>query len=828
MAKHGAVVSDPTIDRSAEWNTAPEFRPVGDAPENQIRIGHVLSVDLVGYSKLLISEQTEVLSELREVVRATQQFRTAEARGDLLRLPTGDGVILVFGESVEAPALCALEISAALREHSRLHLRMGIHSGPVNHVTDLDDRANLAGAGINIAQRVMDCGDAGHILISKHVAEDLEHFARWQPHLHPIGDCTVKHDAVVSVVNLYTGELGNPELPSRIRARKSSRGKNGGWLLPMLVTLVAAATAAWFVQQNRSDQPDQIASSPSTTQNALATPAPDKSIAVLPFENLSTNPDAAFFADGVQDEILTNLAKVADLKVISRTSVRQYKMARARNLREIGQQLGVAHVLEGSVQRIDNHIRVNAQLIDARTDAHLWAQVYDRDLADVFAIQSEISKAIADQLQARISPRERAALGQPATRDSTAQRLYVEAFRHVERASNPDAKDALIEAAALLEQAIERDPQFIRAYALLFTAHIDLYWQGFDHTPARLETAHRTIERAAAINPDAGEVHLARADYLYKAFRDYDAARAELQIARATLPNDPFVYIYAAAIDRRQGRWDESLRNWEHGTELDPRNYRYLMETAFTYQGAHRYAESKRAYERGLAVQPGDQFAATQLAQLAFLEHANAQPWEDELQAIVTADPKAATELANGLYYCGLAKRDQAMVARALQAIRSEGLRDTYNNSLWARDWFVGLAARMFGDDAQARQAFLSAREIEQKNVDEQPYYAPAWSRLGLIDAALGRKDDAIREGRRACELLPVSKDTLDGPSYVINLAMIYAWVGETDLAITQLESTAAAPCGITYGEIKLYPMWDSLRGNPRFEAIAASLAPRS
>ena len=318
-----------------------------------------------------------------------------------------------------------------------------------------------------------------------------------------------------------------------------------------------------------------------------------------------------------------------------------------------------------------------------------------------------------------------------------------------------------------------------------------------------------------------------QADYAYKAFRDYDRARAELELARTTLPNNPLIYIYTAAIDRRQGRWAESMRNWERGVDLDPRNFRYLVETAFTYQALRRFPESAQMYERALSVKPRDQFVRTQLAQIPFSEHADPEPWRAQLSAIVNEDPKAATDIANGLLNCALALRNPSGVTRALQSIRAEGLRDTYNNSLWARDWFVGLAARTFGDEPKARAAFAAARLMEEKTVREQPDYAPAWSRLGLIDAGLGRKEDAIREGRRACELLPITKDAVDGPNYITNLAMIYAWTGEKDLALEQLAIAAQIPSGVTYGELKLYPQWDSLRGDPRFEKIVASLAPK-
>src|SRR5438105_5026250 len=351
----------------------------GDA---RLEIGHVLFIDIVGYSKLLVKQQSELLGELNEIVSGTNEFRQAESAGKLIRLPTGDGMALVFRTNGEAPVECAMEIARALKTHPAIQLRMGIHSGPVNEVVDVNQRANIAGAGINMAQRVMDCGDAGHILLSKHVAEDLEQDDRWRPFLHDLGTCEVKHGVRVGVINLYSDEVGNPQLPKKFLALKKHRS-HVHWVEVAigLVVLVAIAAAFLFVLRRQM-------------RSALA--VTEKSVAVLPFENLSSDKENAYFADGVQDEILTNLARIADLKVISRTSVMQYKTGLQRNLREIGQQLGVAHLLEGSVQRAANRVRVNAQLIDARTDAHPWAQTYDRDLADVFAIQSEIAKAIAD------------------------------------------------------------------------------------------------------------------------------------------------------------------------------------------------------------------------------------------------------------------------------------------------------------------------------------------------------------------------------------------------------------------------------------------------
>src|SRR5438552_6249600 len=378
--------------------------------EIELEIAHVLFIDIVGYSKLSISDQHATIEELKRIVRASVQFQQAEAASCLTRIPTGDGMALAFYTSPEAPVQSAVEISRTLKEHPRLQLRMGIHSGPVGGLVDVNERANLAGAGLNMAQRVMDCGDAGHILLSKHVAEDLEEYEKWRPLLHDLGTCEVKHGMQVAIVNLWSDDVGNRQLPQKFQALKKQRARVrwAAMTAALLALAIIAAGIAMF--------------SGYRVRSTLT--APEKSIAVLPFENLSEEKANAFFADGVQDEILTNLAKIAELKVISRTSVMPYKTGVARNLRKIGQALGVAHLLEGSVQRAGGKVRVNAQLIDARTDGHLWAQTYDRDLADVFAIQSEIAKAIADQLQAKLSPSEKNAIEQRPTSDVAAFDLY--------------------------------------------------------------------------------------------------------------------------------------------------------------------------------------------------------------------------------------------------------------------------------------------------------------------------------------------------------------------------------------------------------------------
>ena len=385
--------------------------------ELHLEIAHVLFIDVVGYSKFLVGEQREVVAELNQIVRKTNQFHKSETEGKLIRLPSGDGMALVFFQTLEEPIHCALEVARALKNHARIRVRMGVHSGPVDQVKDVNDRIIVAGAGINMAERVMGCGDAGHILLSKRVADDLVQERKWHPLLHDLGEMEVKHGVRLGIVNLHTEELGNPEVPQKFKsspgagfvsAAAKRRSKPLWTLIGAAVLILVAITfdSNLFWQQQK------------TKTTAGTSGAPEKSIAVLPFENLSKEAENAFFADGVHDEILTELSTIPDLKVVSRTSVMHYESGAVRNLREIGQQLGVANVLEGSVQRAGNRVRVNAQLIDARTDRHLWAHTYDRDLADVFAIQSEIAKTIADQLQAKLSPHEEAAIEQARTADA--------------------------------------------------------------------------------------------------------------------------------------------------------------------------------------------------------------------------------------------------------------------------------------------------------------------------------------------------------------------------------------------------------------------------
>jgi TolB-like protein/Tfp pilus assembly protein PilF len=559
------------------------------------------------------------------------------------------------------------------------------------------------------------------------------------------------------------------------------------------------------------------------TQNSIPDlGASEKSIAVLPFENRSEDKANAYFADGVQDEILTRLASLADLKVISRTSVMQYKSGVARDLREIGHQLGVARVVEGSVQRAGNRVRVNAQLIDVSTNRALWGQTYDRDLADVFAIQSEIATSIARQLQARLSPREKTAIEQAPTNDVTAFELYARAKDVLAR----NAKANLLEAADLLNQAVARDPSFFNAYCLLAATHDQLYFLGHDHTPARLALAEAAIDAAFRLHPDAGEAHLARAQNLYRGYLDYGAALAELEVATKTLPNDARVFELKGYIERRQGKQEEAVRSLERVIDLDPRNSYILQQIALSYRHLRRFAEQKSVLDHALAIDPNNLDIKLERAAVEFYWKADTRPLRQMVDSIRSTNPAATGDIAEYWLGCALAERD---ATAAKNAVIAAGENPAFTDEAvhFSRAFMEGVIARMTKDDAGARAAFTAARAEQERILQAPESYGPALCVLGLIDAGLGRKEEALRQGRRAVELLPVGKDPIFGIAMVKYLAMIAAWVGDKDLACEQLAVAIRPPSRLTYGELKLLPFWDPLRGDPRFEEIVASLAPK-
>jgi TolB-like protein/Tfp pilus assembly protein PilF len=593
------------------------------------------------------------------------------------------------------------------------------------------------------------------------------------------------------------------------------------WVMKVLIGIIllgfpGALIFAW-VMSAPSTAPAQIEAAP---------PVGEKSIAVLPFENLSEDATNAFFTDGVHDEILTNLARIADLKVISRTSVMQYKTGTKRNLREIADELGVAHVVEGSVQRAGNRVRVSAQLIDARTDTHLWGENYHRPLDDVFAIQTEIAKAVADQLQAKLSPAEKVAIEQPPTSDLVAYDRYLRGKNSLTWQTF-DARmiEQARQAIRLLDQAVTHDPAFYLAYCQLARAHEQLYFLGGDHSPARVAQARQAVEKALSLAPERGEAHLAAAWVSYHCERDYQTALAELDIARRGLPNDSAIPELAGVIARRQGHWKDSIQNMERAARLDPKNIFLLQQLSQTYLFVRRYVDMAGALDRAIAASPGDATSRVARALVDLESRAETQPARDVIHELVEEDPSAVDAVAEQWFYLALCRRDSSETARALASMPPEGT--VPNNVRMPKSFCEGIAARARGDASAAESGFATARAEMARLVVEQPEYAEALSVLGMSDAALGDKANALQFSQRAVEVLPVTKDAMTGAEISRNLAITYAWAGEKDLALQQLEEVARIPGPTSYGQLRLHPWWDPLRGDPRFDKIVASLAPK-
>jgi TolB-like protein/Tfp pilus assembly protein PilF len=560
-------------------------------------------------------------------------------------------------------------------------------------------------------------------------------------------------------------------------------------------------------------------------QSAASEIVPEKSIAVLPFENLSDDKAQPFFADGVQDDILTKLAKVADLKVISRTSVMQYRGK--HDMRQIGRELVVAHVLEGTVRRSGMKVHVNAQLVDARTNTHVWAEEYDRDLNDVFAIEAELAQSIASQLRANVSTRETLAIQQRPTPDLVAYDLYTRAKNLIPLAGfGENGKQDLLAAADLLNEAVRHDPSFFDAYCQLARVDCRLYVFGLDHSPERFANAEAAVEVAVRLRPDAGEAHLARAENLYAGHLDYEAALAELEIAQKTLPNDARVFQLMGYVQRRQGRWEESMQNLERAVELGPRDLETLQQTALSYAHFRRYAEVAKLLDRVCVIEPTQLESRVARASIDFDWKADIKPMLNVIDEIRTKNPESVADTTNARLVCALAERDAAGAKDALLALGERPLEDD-GGIEFTRSFVEGLIARMAKDDEKAHAAFTAARAEQEKIVESQPSFGPPWCVLGLIDAALGRTQEALREGKRAVELVPVKKDAVTGPVMIKYLAMIAAWAGDKDLACERLTIAIRPPSWVGYGELKLLPWWDPLRGDPRFEKIVASLAPK-
>jgi len=790
--------------------------------EIELEIAHVLFTDIVGYSKLPINQQRAVVERLNEIVRGTDEFQAAETAGRLIKIPTGDGITLVFYHSPEAPVECALEISRALKKHPEVQLRMGIHSGPVSGVIDAAGKANVAGAGINIAQRVMDCGDAGHILLSKHVAEDLEEYPHWQPHLHELGECEVKHGVRLSVVSLYTTELGNPAVPEKLKAARvaaAARRKRAAlrWLSLGVVSLLAVIAVIGFLLFRY--RPPHA---------AVELLVPEKSIAVLPFENRSRDPDNAYFADGIQDEILTRLSKIADLKVISRTSTQHYKSA-PENLPEIARQLGVAHILEGSVQKSGDIVRVNVQLINATNDSHLWADTFDRKLTDILSVESEVARAIADQLRAKLTGREEQVISAKPTDNPEAYDAYLRGLAYTLKTQNTPAN--ALGAQKYLREAVRLDPKFALSWALLsYVDSVGYTSLSLQPTVALREEARQAAETALTLQPNLGEAVLAKGYYHYSCLKDYDTAVGYFEQARQLLPNSSRIPESLAYVERRRGQWDRSESYFNEAERLDPRNVSILTQHALSYMELRRFPEAVRKFDQVLDITPDD-------LDTLVLKAAIAQAEGDLPRAsAILASLHPATDESGALeiqaYQAILERRPAQIIPRLKEILaKPDPALGFYNGEL--RFW-LGWAQEVAGDQAAAQESWQQARSELEPFLKKQSENVGLIADLTLINMGLGDKAAALALSEQAMAANPIEKNALDGPIPIEILARVAARAGEPDRAITALQkllsipyngALAAAP--LTPALLRLDPMFDPLRNDPRFQKLVASPSPK-
>ncbi|KAF5407391.1 MAG: Tetratricopeptide repeat protein [Candidatus Udaeobacter sp.] len=785
--------------------------PIEIKKEIQLEIAHVLFIDIVGYSKLSINDQHAAVEELTRIVRASEQFQRAEAASRLTRIPTGDGMALAFYTSPEAPVQCAVEISRALKEHPRLQLRMGIHSGPVGGIVDVNEGANLAGAGLNMAQQVMDCGDAGHILLSKHVAEDLEGYLKWRPLLHDLGSCEVKHGVRVPVVNLYDDQFGNAKLPQRFETlqKRRTRLRWAGTAAALLALAVVVAGIAMFSRYR--------------VRSTLA--APEKSIAVLPFENRSDDKANAYFAEGIQDEILTRLAKIADLKVISRTSTQHYKSA-PENLREIAKQLGVAHILEGSVQKSGDAVRVNVQLIKAANDSHLWADTYDRKLIDIFSVESDVAKAIAEQLRAKLTGHEEQAIAARPTDNVEAYDAYLRGLAYTLKAYSRPTN--FLAAQKHLKEAVRLDPKFALSWALLSYVDARGYiTTALQPTDALREEARQAAETALTLQPNLGEAILAMGHYHYACLKDYDTAVHYFEQARQFLPNSSQIPELLAYVARRRGQWDQSELYFKQAERLDPRNINLISQHALTYNALRRFPEALRKFDQVLDITPDDVDTLATKANIAQAEG-------DLLRASAilaplhpNADDSSAVETQ--VYQAILERRPAQIIPRLKEILAKPDPALGFTNG--ELRFLLGWAQEIVGDHAAAQESWRHARSELESFLKEQPENDLLIGILALTNMGLGDKAAALALAERAMAVTPIEKDAADGPMPIEIFARVAARMGEPDRAIAALqkllsipyEGALAANVPLTPALLRLDPMFDPLRNDPHFQKLLVS-----
>jgi len=794
--------------------------PADSESDLQLEIDHVLLIDIVGYSKLLITEQREQLQALNEVVKNTAQFRVSDTNGMLVRIPTGDGMALIFRDTVEAPLRCAVEISQAIKTYPGINLRMGIHSGPVSEVSDVNERTNIAGAGIDIAQRVMDCGDARHVLLSKHVADDLAPRPRWNRYLHDLGECEVKHGAKVFLVNFYTDEVGNPQLPEKLKEAERERAAASQAALTLwrkhlltaagILLIAAIGVGSWIFSRRTTVTPSA------------------KSIAVLPFENLSEEKANAYFAEGIKDEIVTKLASVHDLKVISRTSTAKYQ-SKPDNLKAVAQELGVSTVLEGAVQKTAGKVRVNVQLIDARADTHVWAKSYDRDLKDVLGVESEVSQEIADALKAKLSPSESHALASAGTRDPEAYDLFLRGEYEFHQAESILASDAYDRADGFYRQALARDPNFAQAAAELARNRLLRHWWISALTATELEEVKSLIDRALALAPSSPEAHLALGLFFYYGHRQYENALAEFNRTLELQPNNALARQYSAWVYRRRGEWERSLADARQAEELDPRDPSNPANIGVTYGILRQWKDAERAELRALAIDPHNTVAAAFLlitrvngtgdvdsawrAFDGFLEDTKNRLFGQGAGGYAAGGDVAA--VLGMPVYLDVIKRRFTDALRALE-------KRTSNNDRLQQLFPRVVLGLLAGQNEAAKSTGEEALPLLEARLRERPDDTLAMRELSWVYLALGRNADALRLSREAADLISIEKDAFSGPIFQNGLAQIEARAGAPEEAIKRLRRLLSIPAGAvaSIARLKIDPVWDPIRNRPDFQQL--------
>src|SRR6266536_968643 len=795
--------------------------------KSRLEIGHVLFIDIAGYSTLTTEEESEALPKLNRIVRDTEAVREAEAAQQLIFLPTGDGMALVFTGSIEEPVECALQLSQALRAQPDLPVRMGIHSGPVHSVADVNQRDNIAGAGINVAQRVMDCGDAGHILVSKRVAEDLGQYRRWQSYLHDLGDFEVKHGVVISLVNLYADGVGNPAPPAKLKQSTRGLSRTRSKRSPILVGLLAVLLFTFAVLALIFTP--AILKMVGTDRRAVRSgaqvgslPILAKSIAVLPFENLSDDKGNAYFVAGMQDEILTALAKVRELKVISKTSTAKYQ-SRPDNLKAIAQELGVAAILEGSVQKLGDAVHITVQLIDGRNDAHLWADSYDRELKNVFGVQREVAETVAGKLKAELSPQDATELSRVPTTNAKAYDRYLKGGYAVDEFKTARV-NSLKPAIDLYKEAVALDPQFALAYARLADAEARSFYMD-EQSPQLMADSQKHLAKGLELDRNLIEGRILQARIYLRINHDPVRALAEVEPLRLRAPNDPRLAVMVARCKGQMGDWETQLVELRRAIELDPRNPEYLGELAWAYYSVRRYAQAVATLRKVSEFAPDDWVSRMNLSQCLI--------WSDKLadaraEIEQWPDNKLPTFALSGKYEL---LREIEVLSRNYDAALTlaSKIPDIPNRLPTViiavgnikKNTDIGFIYLYKGDSARAAQAFTAARQelegLRASNIDNADFYRDE----SLIAAGLGQHTEAVEAARKACNL---SQED----DFPFNLARIYAHFGDADLALATIQKLIDKPTGggqLCAAELRRDPIWDPIRKDPRFEKAIITLA---